>query len=158
MKIQVDTTKLNFNVKAHRGEAPKEPVWAITIVDTSSKPAIGYAAIVQKRDSETLLSHIEKIVLPGSIISTDEWSAYNSLSNNGYTHQTVCHKYHFVEPSTGVHTQHVESLNNKIKKAIKERMGLYNHIKNDFLEYFMFIDYFKDDAYEKMLTLLEHFD
>ena len=70
---------------------------------------------------------IKNVNREGSIIYTDEWKEYNNLTENNFNHYVVCHKYHFVNPITGVHTQHVESYNNKLKKKIK----LANGIKND---------------------------
>ena len=68
VKVQVDETKLNFNVKSHRGAAPARPCWVVCIVDTSHSPAVGYIEIVEKRDSSTLLPIILRIVRAGSII------------------------------------------------------------------------------------------
>ena len=127
---------------------------AITIVDTSTIPGQGYASIITKRDAATLMSHITKILKPGSIITTDEWTAYNALAEYAYIHRTVCHKYHFVDPVTKEHTQNVESYNNKLKLALKEKKGIFNDRKQEFCEYFMFCDIFKDDPYHKMIDLL----
>ena len=47
----------------------------------------------------------------GSIIHDDQWASYLKLGNReNVQHGTVGHKYHFVCPETGVHTQHVKSL------------------------------------------------
>lgn len=107
--VQIDESKFNFNVKAHRGHVPTTPVWVFGIVDTSYQPARGFMKIVEQRNRETLLSIIQAHVRPGSIIHSDEWRAYSNLNELQYTHGTVCHKYHFVNPETGVHTQHVYS-------------------------------------------------
>lgn len=125
--IQIDETKLNYNVKNHR-RRHTEACWAICIVDTSFKPALGYTTVVNDRSADSLLSIISEIVIAGSIIYTDEWRAYSSLNQTGvYNQQTICHKYNFVDPNTGVQTQNVESYNNKLKQMkgltlIKERI------------------------------------
>lgn len=113
--INIDETMLNHKIKAHRGRTPKHQVWALTIVDTTFKPSKGFAKIVTDRSKAILLPIIKDVVRCGSIIYTDEWKSYTDLSLNFYEHRTICHKYHFVDPSTQVHTQHIESFNNKIK-------------------------------------------
>ena len=46
VNVQVDETKLNFNVKSHKGAAPARPSWAACIVDTSHSPVVDYIEIV----------------------------------------------------------------------------------------------------------------
>ncbi|KAG0441323.1 hypothetical protein DMUE_1132 [Dictyocoela muelleri] len=104
--VQVDETKLNFNVKNHRGRSITA-CWALCIVDTSYRPALGFCTIVEDRSANILLDIISRVVVPGSIICTDEWSAYKALGTSlSYEHRTVCHKYNFVNPYDGTHTQH----------------------------------------------------
>ncbi|KAG0426564.1 hypothetical protein DMUE_5961 [Dictyocoela muelleri] len=120
-QVQVYETKLNFNVKSHRGTSTIKLVWTITIVDITCNPTKVYADIVKRRDDESLIPIISSVVRPVSIITTDEWRAYNNFMNiNDYYHRRVCHKYNFVDPETGNHTQHVESFNNKLKLALKK--------------------------------------
>jgi hypothetical protein len=51
-------------------------------------------------------------VTSNATIKTDEHKSYSSLNNIGLVHDTVCHKYTFVNPETGADTQAVESFNN----------------------------------------------
>ena len=69
--VQVDMMKLNFNVKNHRGRHIPA-CWALVIVDASFVPVLGYSVIVENRSAEVLLSIINLIVIPGSIIVTDD--------------------------------------------------------------------------------------
>ncbi|KAG0440214.1 hypothetical protein DMUE_1903 [Dictyocoela muelleri] len=155
--VQIDELKLNFNVKSHRGRSPQEAVWAMTIVDTTIKPSKGFVQIVEDRSASTLIPIIERVVRSGSIIHTDEWPSYSRLSEaNNYSHGTVCHKYNFINPENFVHTQNVESFNNKIKYEIKKRKGIQKNQRNDFLNYFLFLDHFKNEAFEKILTLMKY--
>ncbi|KAG0438845.1 hypothetical protein DMUE_2844 [Dictyocoela muelleri] len=39
--VQVDETKLNFNVLSHRGRSTTSAIWVITIVDNTTIPALG---------------------------------------------------------------------------------------------------------------------
>jgi hypothetical protein len=56
--------------------------------------------LVASRDQRTLLSIINSTVIAGSIIFSDEWAGYRTVSQT-YLHETVCHKYNFVSPITG---------------------------------------------------------
>ena len=151
VNVQVDETKLNFNVKSHRGAAPTKACWALCIVDTSFSPSKGYIELLEKRNSETLLPIISRIVRPGSTIVTGEWRAYNDIIKSGiYVHKRIAHKYHFVDPQTQVHTQNVESFNNKIKYQIKMAKGVPDHFRSDFITEFIFFDTFKDFCLKKL--------
>jgi len=52
------------------------------------------------------------------------------LKNDFYT---VYHKYNFKDPITGVHTQHGESYNKRIKMEIKKRKGIISGQHQDSL-------------------------
>ena len=77
---------------------------------SSDKGGMVYFLSVPKRDTVTLAPVISSIIQPGSIVTSDEWKAYNYLSTNGYIHLTVNHSTNFVDPITSVHTQRVESM------------------------------------------------
>ena len=85
------------------------------MVDTTHSPALGYMEIVDTRDAATLLPIIQAHVIPGTVIWSDKWAAYNRVSTiPGITaHQTVNHTYHFKDPATGVHINTVESYWNR---------------------------------------------
>jgi hypothetical protein len=58
--------------------------------------------------------------LVGTIIHSDEWKVYTFLRNNRhfYTHATVNHSLHFVNPATHVHTQNIENTWMRIEKTM----------------------------------------
>lgn len=121
-RVQIDETKLSHNVRAHRGRALEHIDWTITMADTFSVPAKSFAKILLNRGAETLITIIKNVVSSGTTIVTDEWKGYNELSRSReFIHEKITHKYNFVDPITGVHTQNVESLNNKIKLDIKQK-------------------------------------
>lgn len=64
--------------------------------------------VIPDRKGTTLIPLIKKFVVPNSVVVSDEWSGYSRLEENGYVHETVCHKRSFVNPDTGYHTQGIE--------------------------------------------------
>eukprot|EP00731_Ephydatia_muelleri_P008685 Em0004g1023a len=58
---------------------------------------------VARRDSAILLPIIAQYICPGTVVYSDEWSAYNLLATTGNVHLTVNHSLHFVDPVTGAH-------------------------------------------------------
>ena len=94
---------------------------------------------------------------PGLIILTDEFLSYTGLQNSDeYRHQTVCHKYHFVCLETGVHTQHVESCNNKLKSAIKKCKGLTQEGRSMILLEVMFFNHHKENAFNLICISMKY--
>ena len=60
-----------------------------------------YLELVDDRSAATLVPIIQAHVRVGSTIWSDKWAAYNSLSELGYTHETVNHIENFVDLDTG---------------------------------------------------------
>ena len=63
-----------------------------------------------KRDGPTFLTLIRSWVLPGTIVYSDEWSGYNNLQADDYSHDSVNHSIQFVNPQTAVHINTQEGL------------------------------------------------
>ena len=109
------------------------------LVDVSQQPALGYMELVSRRDAQTLLPIIQAHVLPGAIIYSDEWAAYNQVQNipNVTAHTTVNHALHFVDPQTDVHIQNIESYLNRVNYRRKHMKGVHLHQLASYLDEFM---------------------
>ena len=72
--------------------------------------------IVDKRDAATLLPISYARVANGSILHSDQRAAYNHVRSlpNVAAHQTVNHSVNFGDPTTGVHSQNIESYWNRV--------------------------------------------
>ena len=91
------------------------------------------------RDKPTLTSIIQKYILPGSTIYSDEWGAYNSLSELGYIHKTVKHKENFVHPDDpDIYTQNIERLWRDFKEWVK-RPGMSELYLNQYMSRYLFV-------------------
>lgn len=101
--VQIDES-LFVKAKYNVGHALYRPQrWVFGLYDTSTKQ--GYITFVQQRDENTLLPIIQQVVLPGTIIHSDQWAAYNGILRlphpQPYRHLTVNHSVNFVDPITG---------------------------------------------------------
>ena len=85
------------------------------MVDTGHIPALGYMEVVDQRDASTLLPIIRNHILPGTIIWSDMWAAYNGVSAlpGVSSHETVNHSIQFVNPRSGAHTNAIEAYWNR---------------------------------------------
>ena len=56
---------------------------------------------------------------------------------NVIQHRVVNHSLNFVDPLTGVHTQHIESYWNRVKRKFKRMMGVERGQMASYLDEFM---------------------
>jgi len=64
-------------------------MWVFGAYDVGEK--VGYVTYVSNRDAATLLPIIQKVVVPGSVVLSDDWAAYRDISNmpGNYQHRIV---------------------------------------------------------------------
>lgn len=125
--VKCDESKFNHKPKYNRGRRANRDSWVFGIVTTEFTPARGYFEVVDRRDVATLHPIITRCIHPGTDVHTDDWAAYRNMNqhiNNVNVHRAVVHRYHFVDPVTGVHTQEVESCWNNLKLGQKMRRGI----------------------------------
>ena len=69
----------------------------------------------------------QRNVQPSSLMYTDEWAAYRRIQRAlGFNCKTVNHSLNFVDPVTGVRTQHTESNWSVAKDKFKKMKGNTN--------------------------------
>ena len=100
----------------------------------------------QDRSVNTLIPLIKEYILPGSIIISDGWAAYSSLSEEGYTHKVVNHSETFVDTEDRViHTQTIERLWRDLTEWVK-RPGLKTNYFEQYFSRYLFLNTFPDDT------------
>ena len=117
--------------------APSTEVW---VFGFSHSPALGYMEVVPRRDAATLLPILNSHIAPGTEVWSDQWSAYNGVGGaltNVSRHRTVNHSQNFVDPATGVHTQHIESYWDRVKTKFKRMKGVQKTMMAGYLDEFM---------------------
>jgi len=91
--------------------------WVFGIYDTRTK--LGHVQLVDNRRADTLIPIIQKYVIAGTTIYSDQWAAYAQLGNLGYTHMTVDHSRNFVDPNTGVCTNSIQAYWSRVKRNVR---------------------------------------
>ena len=129
--VQIDESHF-FGAKYSIGSALlKEEIWVFGEIDSKTMRVV--AEICENRSKEVLIPIICSTVKPNSEIWSDEWKAYNSLSDLGYIHKTVNHSENFVNPITEANTQKIEGTWNLIKgfllkNGFRDRNSLESYI------------------------------
>ena len=123
--VKIDESLFRHKPKYHRGRAGAGDQWVFGACDMSTIPAVAYMELVPDRRAATLIPIIQRIILPGSTIHSDQWAAYRQLhADPSYTYATVNHSQNFVDPVTGAHTQAIESYWAKVKSKFKSMKGV----------------------------------
>ena len=78
MIVELDEVKF-WKRKYNKG-AYREGQWVLGAVDRNTGQCFLLPCPNNKRDAATLLPLISRWILPGSVVYTDEWSAYNGLT------------------------------------------------------------------------------
>ena len=123
--VQIDESLFQHKHKYHQGRAPRNKVWVFGMCDTSQSPALGVMCIVPNRTHSTLLPILQQHLRPGNLVHSDQWRAYYSCVQQLQPvaqHQTVNHSLNFVDPTTGIHTQNVESYWSRVKRKFRALM------------------------------------
>ncbi|KAI4293352.1 hypothetical protein PAPHI01_2626 [Pancytospora philotis] len=95
--------------------------WVFGAIDTTSKEFMMQS--VANRKCESIGPLIKEHVLRDSIVHTDKYATYLAFfsRNDEYEHGWVNHKLNFVDPETGIHTQHIENLWGQFKKFKRKK-------------------------------------
>ena len=125
-----------FILQYNRGRRAVRDSWVFGIVSLEHSPARGYFQVVDRRDAATLLPIVQRCLVPGTDVHTDDWAAYHRLTGlpNVNAHQVVVHAHNFVDPRTGVHTQEVESAWSQLKLGRNRRKGLRREDLQSYLD------------------------
>ena len=133
--VQIDESKFGKR-KHHRGHRV-EGAWVFGGAEDTPERKF-FAVIVDKRDTNTLIPLIKKFIAKGSIIISDEWPAYNTISQlegHDYKHETVNHSKFYVDPDTGACTNGIEGTWAGVKRMVPIRKRNKKQLQNCLFEF-----------------------
>jgi transposase-like protein len=122
--VEIDESKFSKR-KYNCGRSLREG-WVFGGIERQSRKM--FFSFVIDRTEITLLDIIKRRILPGSVIHCDMFRSYVNLELHGYTVFRVNHSENFVDPSTGAHTQNIESAWGRLKRfmrSIGSNLGEY---------------------------------
>ena len=116
MVVEIDETHL-FKRKYNRGSILSfESVWIFGMIERESKKI--YMEKVARRDSESLFIIVNRHVLPGTNLISDQWRGYSKIKQF-YDIKRVNHTFHFVDPENNqIHTNNIERMWRSLKETI----------------------------------------
>ena len=62
-----------------RGRRARDDVWVFGVISTEYSPCRGYFCVIERRDRATLTQILQRVLLPGSEVHSDDWAAYRNL-------------------------------------------------------------------------------
>lgn len=119
--VEIDESLFGKKRKYHRGSG-NQKFWVFGMVERGTRNSV--LQLVDKRDRETLLPIIKKYVVQGTTIYSDQWAAYYTIGEEGYSHATVNHSKEF-KSADGCCTNGIEGLWGMAKLRIKKMKGIF---------------------------------
>ena len=149
--VEIDESKFGRR-KYNRGRY-QEGHWVFGGIEKGSVKA--FMVEVDDRSAATRLPIIQQYILPGTTVLSDESRSYSCVPSLEMSHQTVNHSIHFVDPSTGAHTQGIESTWAATKRMMRKKgvMGTSNSLYPTYLQEFLWRRKFEEDTFN---TILDH--
>lgn len=124
--------------------------WVVGLVEEGSERLRMF--IVEKRDSQTLNSIILENVENETVVVTDGWTGYSTISQYGFNHEVVIHEENFLDPISGANTQRIECEWGHAKLLIMRlRRGTTMNLLQSHLDEFCFRRLYGINVFEKWL-------
>ena len=118
--VHVDETAIGGRRKYGRGRLNIPPRWLFGIVDRASHKI--HLQFIRDQSHPSIIPIINQHVQRGATIHSDGAQVYKILGTQGYTHRWVVHTRHYVNPRTGVHSNHIENIWSNLEAVLKFTM------------------------------------
>ena len=106
---------------------------------------------VDDRSTPTLLPIIQRHILPGTTVTSDQWRVYCCLGQSGFNHETVNQFCRSAVMQVHAHTQNVESMWGKAKSKQKQGNGTAEALFNSYLQEYLLRRQFGDFPFENIV-------
>ena len=118
-KIEIDESYFGGKRKGKRGRGAAGKVPVFGLLKRGGKV---FAQVVSDTKSKTLIPIIKKKICPQSILYTDTYPSYNSLSAAGFRHYRINHSKEFSNKSK--HINGLENFWNQAKRHLRKFNGI----------------------------------
>lgn len=130
--VEVDETYIGGKKAGQRGRGAANKIPVVGIKERTSGKVRMQA--VQDVTKSTLADFIRQYVEPGSLVHTDEFSAYGWLDSSEYAHRSINHGKTYVRRKGNVHTNGVENIWSLFKRGI---MGVFHRVSAKYLPLYL---------------------
>jgi transposase-like protein len=132
--VEVDETYMGGRRKGNRGRPMTGDKKKVPVVGIVQRNGRVIAKHVKNVTAKTLVGLIRKHVVPGSVVYTDEYNAYNTVAKGKrYIHKRIKHSSG-IYVRGDIHTNTVEGLWSLIKRGIG---GVYHSVSPDNLQSYL---------------------
>jgi transposase-like protein len=124
----------NDRRKLRRGRGTaKTALFGMAQRGASGEPGRVVAKVVEGVAPSDLIPETKQRVLPGSVVYTDEWTAYGKLGEEGYRHSRIPHSAK-VYVDGDVHVNTIEGFWSLVKRGIG---GTYHNVSTRYLQTYL---------------------
>jgi transposase-like protein len=131
--VEMDETYMGGKRKGIRGRPPAGDGKKTCVVGVVERKGRVVALVSNDATRETLHGIAKEYILPESAVFTDEFSAYDGLESNGYTHRRINHSAG-VYVTGDVHTQTIDGFWSLVKRGIS---GVYHNVGKNYLQTYL---------------------
>ncbi|GAA56069.1 hypothetical protein CLF_109822 [Clonorchis sinensis] len=133
-QVEINETLISRR-KNHAGRVLPHQ-WIFGRICRETTEVFMYAVPDRTATAAILMDTIQACIAPSSIIICDIWASYQGIQtmiDMNYTQETVNHTESFVDPTTGAHTQTIESLWPIYKMQNKRQCGTHRSLVDSYL-------------------------
>ena len=119
-EVEIDESYFGGHRKGKRGRGAAGKVAVFGLLKRGGKV---YTQMIADAKRETLLPIIKRRVRPDSVVYSDTWASYDTLSMEGYHHRRINHQQSLAE-ADGRHINGIENFWNQAKRHLRKFNGV----------------------------------